>query len=85
MQKQNLAQQIQVYSQKILILEGTVIELKADADKFSFKAENKNTQPEVKSTLSKSNALRRVTLEKQCDLEMLAKKKKVLVEQKQSI
>ena len=59
LQKQDLAQQIQDYPQKISILEGTVIQLEADADKFSFEAGNKNTLTEIKSTLGKSNALKR--------------------------
>ena len=64
LQKQDLAQQIQDYPQKISILEGTVIQLKADADKFSFEAGNKNTLMEIKSTLGKSNALKRTAAEK---------------------
>lgn len=50
--KQNLAQEIQDYLQKTLIFEGTVIQLKADSDKFSFEVENKNTLTEIKSNLA---------------------------------
>lgn len=69
MQKQDLAQQIQDYSQKLSILEDTVIHVKADPDKFSFEAGNKITLGEIKPTSKlsafKTAALKSVFVEKQ--------------------
>ena len=57
-QKQALIDQIEEYSQKITVLKGTILHLNSDGDKYGFEAEQKIALLDIKSTLSKSNALK---------------------------
>ena len=83
-QKQAVIDQIEEYSQKIAILESNALQLNSDADKYGFEAEKENML-DVKFTLSKSNALKRATVEKQEQLEQIVERKIVLLETKQAI
>ena len=70
------------FNQQIHVLESTIVQLKADADKFSFQAEQQTSLEQIKSTITKSNALKRVAAEKQEKLNEIAVKKKKLMEKK---
>ena len=74
-QKQALIDQIEEYSRKITVLKGTVLQLNSDADKYSFEAEKKTALLDIKSTLSKSTALKRAVVEKQEELEKIVERK----------
>ena len=70
---------------QIGVLESTITQLKADADKLAFEAQKKAAFLEVKATLSKLNALKRAASEKQDSLNDFVAKKKVLLEKKSAL
>ena len=65
---------------QIRLLESTVEQLKADADKFSFAAEKKTSLVDFKATISKANAMKIAASKKQEMLQKLQNKKKQIME-----
>ena len=53
---------------KIKLLENTIVELKANADEFSYEAERKGSLQDIKATITNSNGLKREAEEKQQSL-----------------
>ena len=68
-QQEKLNGEIEDSKCQIKLLESTVEQLKADADKFFFPAEKKTPLVNIKATISKANAMKRVASEKQEMLE----------------
>ena len=84
-QKEKINEEIETFSQQIKLLESTIVQLNADADQFALGAEKKVSLKDIKSTITKSNALKRAATEKQEALDQIAAKRKVLVERKLDI
>ena len=72
-------------NERICSLELTVCQLREDGDKFSFETETKTLLVEIKSTIAKSNALKRAADDKEVELNTLKKKKKSLTEKKEAL
>ena len=84
-QREKLNEEIEDTNCQIKLLESTVEQLKADADKFSFAAEKKTSLVDIKATISKANAMKRAASEKQEMLEKLQNKKKRIMEMKSEL
>ena len=84
-QKEKINEEIETFSQQIKFLESTIVQLNADADQFALEAEKKVSLKDIKSTITKYNALKRAATEKQEALDQIAAKRKVLVERKLDI
>ena len=84
-QKEKINEEIETFSQQIKLLESTIVQLNADADQFALEAEKRVSLKDIKSTITKSNALKRAATEKQEALDQIAAKRKVLVERKLDI
>ena len=67
------------------MLENTIVQLKADADRFSFEAGKQTSLDQIKSTISKSNALKRAATEKLESLNKIPAKKRMLMGKKTEI
>ena len=72
-------------NERIFPLELTVCQLREDGDKSNFEAETKTLLEEIKSTIAKSNALKRAADDKEADVNTLKKKKKSLTEKKEAL
>ena len=77
--------EISLINQKVELLKNTITQLKQDADKYSFEAEQISKLEDVKFVLSKSNALKRAAIEKQENLDQMLAKKKILLRKKDEI
>ena len=55
-------------NEHIFSLELTICQLREDGDKFSFEAETKTLLEEIKSTIAKSNALKRTADDKEAEV-----------------
>ena len=65
-------------NQNVSLLQNTITQLKQDAEKFLFEAEEKTKLSDIKSVISKSIALKRAAQEKQDSLDQLLVRKKML-------
>ena len=63
-------------------LQDTIISLKAPTDEYAFASEEKSAIAEIKGLISKSNALKHTTKEKQSLLDSYVKKRRLLIQKK---
>ena len=77
---EKLNEEIEDTNSQFKLLESTVEQLKADADKFSFAAEKKTSLVDFKATISKANAMKIAASKKQEMLQKLQNKKKQIME-----
>ena len=72
-------------NKEISLFHSTMKDLRADTDKAMIVAEKQTSLAEIKSTISKCNALNRAADEKALELGKAIAKKKVLLEKKESL
>ena len=72
-------------NKKIKQLQDTMTSLKKTADQYSFEAEEKTNIEDVKSLISKSNALKHSVKAKEDKLESLIENKKGLIQKKEAL
>ena len=82
---QELEKDIASTNEHILLLESTISQLNKEGDLVALEAENKKTHSEMKYALAKSNSLKRAANEKQLEMETSMKRKKALIERKESL
>ena len=62
-QKEKINEEIETFSQQIKLLENTIVQLNADADQFALEVEKKVSLKDIKSTITKFNALKSAATE----------------------